>query len=119
MVLRAPVRIMCGDRWVEVLALLNTGFETDVPVVALPLDVAMRLGLRLGEKHVYFGPGSMTGEVYLAGEVTVEIESEGVKRSVKAQAIIEPRESEVIASDKLIEELGIVIDLKHKKWWLA
>ncbi len=119
MVLRVPVKIVRGDRWTEVSALLNTGFETDVPVVALPLDVAMRLGLRLGERHVYLGPGSMTGEVYLAGEVTVEIEAEGIRRSVKAQAIIEPREPDVIISDKLIEELGIVIDLKHKKWWLT
>ena len=108
-----------GGREVQVDALLNTGFETDEPVVALPLTVASQLNLTPGGRRLYLGPGMMVGEVYLAGKVVVEVESGGSKRSIEAYAVIEPREEEVILSDRAIAELGIVVDLKHMRWWLT
>ncbi len=117
--LRIPVRLKHGDFEVRVNALLNTGFETDEPVVVLPLNIASQLNLTPGEKRLYFGPGALVGEVYLAGKVTIIVETEKSKRMIEAHAVIEPREEEVILSDKAIVELGIIIDLKHMKWWLT
>ncbi|RLF13960.1 MAG: hypothetical protein DRJ97_07095 [Thermoprotei archaeon] len=107
------------DRELNTTVLLNTGFETDEPVIALPLTTASHLNLTPGERKIYLGPGSMVGEAYLAGKVTVTVEASGVKRSIEAYAVIEPREDEAILSDKAIAELGITIDLKHMKWWLT
>jgi len=117
--LRIPVRLRHLDREVEAPALLNTGFETDVPVVALPLQVALELGLRVGERRMYFGPGRLIGEAFLAGKLTVVVESGGVSRAIEAHALVEPGESEVVLSDTCIAELGIVVDLKRGAWWLA
>ncbi len=119
MALRIPIKIKHKDIEIEVKALLNTGFETDVPIVALPLTIASQLGLTPGEKRLYIGPGRIVGEVYLAGKVMVFVKTGNIIRSIEAYAIIEPREDEVILSDKAIAELGIIIDLKHNKWWIT
>lgn len=119
MALRIPVKLKFGDKVVEVKALLNTGFETDEPVIALPLTVASKLKLPLKEKKLYIGPGKMLGEVFLAEKITVIVEFKGNIESIEAHSIVEPREDEVILSDKAISELGIVIDLKHNKWWIS
>ena len=116
--LRIPIRLRHKGFEVNVNALLNTGFETDEPVVALPLNIASQLNLTPGEKRFYFGPGALVGEVYLAGKVMVIVEFEGTKRVIEAYAVIEPREEEVILSDRAIAELGIIVDLRHMKWWL-
>ena len=39
--------------------------------------------------------------------------------SIDARAVITPGEDEVVLSDKCIEGLGIVIDLKRRKWWIT
>ena len=117
--LRIPVKLKHNDKEVEVNALLNTGFETDEPVVALPLTIASQLNLTPGEKMFYLGPGALVGEVYLAGEVTITVKVGESERSIKAYAVIEPREEEIMLSDRAIAELGIVVDLKHMKWWLV
>jgi len=119
MAIRIPVILRKGQVEVRVKALLNTGFETDEPVVVVPYDIALNLGLKPSSKTTYLGPGSIIGEAYLAGEVEVIVESDNIRRSVKAYAVIEPKESEVVLSDKAIAELGIVIDLKNSKWWLT
>lgn len=119
MALRIPIKLRFKDREVEVNALLNTGFETDEPVVALPLMIASKLGLSLGQKKFYIGPGRSIGEAFLAERVIITVRLEDIERSVEAYSVVEPKEEEVILSDKAISELGIVIDLKHNKWWLS
>ncbi len=42
---RVRVRIGFGGKSVEAVALLNTGFEGDVPEILVPLDTAERLGV--------------------------------------------------------------------------
>ena len=45
MVCRVRVRIGRGGRTCETVALVNSGFESDEPDVAIPVRVAERLGL--------------------------------------------------------------------------
>ena len=45
MVCRVRVRIGRGGRTCETVALVNSGFESDEPDVAIPMRVAERLGL--------------------------------------------------------------------------
>jgi hypothetical protein len=42
---RVKIRIRYANSLVDVIDLVNTGYETDIPEVLVPLDVAERLGL--------------------------------------------------------------------------
>ena len=51
---RVKIRIRYANNLVDVIGLVNTGYETDIPEVLIPLDVAERLGLwpRLPENTI-------------------------------------------------------------------
>jgi len=117
--LRIPVKLVKGDRRVQVNALLNTGFEASKPLVSIPIGVAEALKLRPTRPLTFEGPGLTMGAAYHAGEVVVEVSQQGSTRRVSAEAIITVGEDEVALSDKCIEQLGIVIDLKGRRWWLT
>jgi len=42
---RVKIRIRYANSLVDVIGLVNTGYETDISEVLIPLDVAERLGL--------------------------------------------------------------------------
>jgi len=117
--LRIKVKICFKNKCVVSLALLNTGFETPTPMVSLPIDLAEKLSLEVGVPIEFEGPGLTRGASYHGGEVEVIASFKGETRKIKAQALITPGEEEVIMSDKCIEALGIVIDLKSRKWWFT
>ncbi|RLG88657.1 MAG: hypothetical protein DRO18_00970 [Thermoprotei archaeon] len=119
MALRIGVKVCYKNRCVEVLALLNTGFETPIPMVSLPIDLAEKLGLEVGSPIEFEGPGLTRGTSYHGGEVNIVVRSGNEVREVKARALITPGEEEVVMSDKCVETLGIVINLKDKKWWFT
>lgn len=119
MALRIKVKICYKSKCVKTLALLNTGFETPSPMVSLPIDLAEKLGLQVGSPIEFEGPGLTRGSSYHGGEVSIIVSSESKTREIKAQALITPGEEEAIMSDKCIEALGIVIDLKSRKWWFT
>jgi len=119
MALRIRIKICYKDRCINSSALLNTGFETPSPMVSLPIDLAEELGLEVGPPIEFEGPGLTRGASYHGGEVDVIVSSKNEVRTIKAQALITPGEEEVVMSDKCIEALGIVIDLKGKKWWFT
>jgi len=99
-----------------VLALLNTGLETDVPRRRAASSSSAGASLKVGERRMYLGPGRMVGEAFLAGKLTVAVEAGGASRAIEAHALVEPGESKVALSDACIAELGIVVDLKRGAW---
>jgi hypothetical protein len=42
---RVRVRIKYGDASLDLVALVNTGYETDVPEILVPVSVAEKLGI--------------------------------------------------------------------------
>jgi len=118
-VLRIEVKICYKGKCINTLALLNTGFETPIPMVSLPIELAEKLGLNVVSPIEFEGPGLTRGTSYHGGEVDIVVASGNEIREVKAQAIITPGEDEVVMSDKCIEALGIVINLKDRKWWFT
>lgn len=102
---------------VEVIALLNSGFETETPQILLPSRVAGLLGF-LPEL-----PSSVVIKTYeTAGEY--ELKMHFLENSVKIRilagdrksdlilcsAVISEQEREVILSDSTIDSFGIVIE---------
>ena len=117
--LRIPVKLRRGSKEVEVSALLNTGFESDVPIIAVPPEIALELGLSVGREVDFIDPLLTHGVVYLSEEVDVLVTKGNECRCVRAHVAIAPGKEEVVLSAKCIELLGIVIDLKHREWWFS
>ena len=118
MVVRVKVRVRYGGKCFETVVLVNAGAETDVPVIALPLEHVERLGLgSVIEEPIVVREFSVESIGYLLPrKVVVELldESGRVLSSVESYVLVKPGLDEPTISDALIEELGIII-LKAKK----
>ncbi|OYT55461.1 MAG: hypothetical protein B6U76_05955 [Desulfurococcales archaeon ex4484_217_2] len=117
--LRVKVKICYNNKCVEENALLNTGFETDEPVVSLPVRLAENLGLNILSSVEFEDPGFTKGTAYFGDYVMLEVSLNNESRGIKAKALITPGEEEAIVSDKCIEELGLVLDLRKGKVWFT
>lgn len=108
------MRLEAGNRSIDEIALLNTGFTTDTLDIHIPYKVAKVLGLwpppsdailetldtAGGEVLSYLIPNSV--------KLTV-IESDRASKSILCNAIISMHEKEILLSDAVIEELEIEI----------
>jgi len=119
MVVRVRIRIKHGDRVAETAAVANSGYETDVPEIHIPLSCARELGLRLaelpGESYRVVGG---TTSAYVLGEVLVQVVEEDRSSGwARARAVAVPGEYEVILSDRLLDMLDIEIVKAGMGYW--
>jgi len=111
---RIRVRHRASSKEVTTIALVNTGFETEVPQLLIPLKLAVELSLWPPPQHstiVELGTAGGPVRKYLtpkALEVEV-VEEDRVVGPIVCDAIISHVEEEVLINDKLSEELKIVI----------
>jgi len=108
-VVRVSAKLSYRGRSVETSLLLNSGYEAPGPRVLLPKALAEELGITEGRSitvRTSIGEG-----VVLDAGVSIEVEVEG--RTASALVRISEAETEAIANDALVEELGIII-LKPK-----
>jgi hypothetical protein len=110
---RVRVRIRYGDSVLETSALVNTGFETPNPQILLPVRAAERLGLWPNIPpdtlvEIYDTAGGPVRVYRVRNAVKVEVPEKEI--SVTADAVISHTEVEVLISDKLADELMIVIE---------
>ncbi|RLE57214.1 MAG: hypothetical protein DRJ40_02535 [Thermoprotei archaeon] len=123
MAVRVRLRIRClkSGREVVTSALVNSGFEAETPQLLIPRRLATELNLwPPPEEAVLIEVGTAGGPVrnYLipnVAEVYVETQDRTVG-PVKCDIMISSYEYEVLISDKLGGELGIVILDLRGKW---
>jgi hypothetical protein len=119
---RVRLRVRYGSASVDLVALVNTGYETDVPELLVPVAVAMSLGLwpRLPDNTIVETYKTASGlmRVYRVGGANVSLLVEGSEvRSTKAYIVISEYADEALISDQLASELGIVIEDPGKGLW--
>ena len=117
------LRIRRGRTEVITSALVNSGFEAEEPQLIVPVGLAEALGLgQEGASIEGFGTAG-GGRAYgyrIQGTLEVELLLED-REPVRARASITvlPGEEEVLISDRLASELGIVIlDAWRGEWCL-
>ena len=113
MAVRVRLRIRKGGREVATSALVNTGFEADEPQLIVPLPLAEELQLLSGgasiEDFSTAGGGLISGyRVEEPVEVELALEDRELP-AIRAPITVLPREAEVIMSDKLASDLGVVV----------
>jgi hypothetical protein len=118
---RVKVELGVGKRRKVVSALVNTGFESDGPDIGVPTEVAQELGLwppkgfRLeeaqtagGKSYLFATPQKARIRLLLGTRSDPEVEG---------NILISPHLDEVILSDYLTEELGIIIVSLRRGLW--
>jgi hypothetical protein len=120
---RVRVRVVIGVRVFEVIALANTGFETDEPQLLIPYNLLVEKNIDvsdLGKPTLleYDTPGgSVTMYVYPRACRVSIVEPDRSSREVIADLVVSLTEREVLMSDALIEELGVIIVSPRKGLW--
>ena len=118
---RLELRARSGAR-ITTLALVNTGFMSDTPDLAVPPSVAERLGLwprPSSALSVTLETGGGVVEGYIVPQavaVRVVVEDRA-SREVIANVLVNPFIDEVLISDALAEELGIQILYPRRGLW--
>ncbi len=124
MVGRVKVILRAGDASIETSALLNSGFETDAPDIAVPTELAKRLRLWPPEESAIALIDTGGGEVSLpyyesAAELELVLGDREGKRVI-VNVLVSPHIHEVLISDYLASLLGIVLlDFKKGFWRLS
>ena len=117
--MRIRISIRYKENNVVTVALVNSGYESEVPEIHIPLALARRLGLPLERLRAerYHVVGSET-TTYILNYVDVKVITEDRESKwVKARAVSVPGELEVLLGDALIEELGIDIVKPRSGLW--
>lgn len=119
MAIRIRVRLRGERGEVEAAALVNSGFETDTPDIVAPLALARRLGLWPMAKGELVELETGGGEA-IAFMVRDAVTLESVDRpdkAVRVNVIITGHVREVLISDYVAGELGIVaLDFRRGLW---
>jgi len=120
---RVKVRIELAGKVVEAVALANSGFETERPQLLVPYVFLVKnhvrleaLGNSIAMEYDTAG-GPITMHMYPEACTVTVVEEDRTSKSVKADVVISPVEREILMSDALMEELGIVIVSPKSGLW--
>ena len=124
MAIRLRIRLVREGKSVDVVALINSGYETREPEVLLPVAIAIQLSIypRLPEgaivKEYRLADGSITKLIKVLRAVQIYVvEEDRVVGPVEASLVIAEKAEEVLISDKLAGKLGIVaLDFGEGLW---
>ncbi len=112
---RVRLRVKLGDRAVELVALVNSGAESPIPLLVLTEEIGRELGIypprNADTYEAKHASRNYTSAVFVCRDLA-EIElvnGEEVLTRVRAYVGVDPTLDESIVTDALIDELGIVV----------
>jgi hypothetical protein len=122
---RLRLRSRTSQQSAEVAALVNSGFEAETPQLLIPVPLARQISLYpppITSSIIEVGTAGGPSRVLLVRDA-LDVWVLAGDREVgprQADAIISPIEEEVLISDKLAEELGLVLlAIGSGKWRFA
>ncbi len=124
MAVRLKLRLVRGNYSIEVVALLNSGYETSDPELLVPVTTARELSLypQLPQGSIIreykLADGSVTRLIKVPRAILVyAVEEDRVVGPVETSIVIAERAEESLISDKLAGKLGIVVlDFAEGYW---
>jgi len=120
---RVKLNVSIGDKEFTIIALLNSGFETDTPQLLIPYRLLREHGIDLsllGEyvvKEYVTAGGSVSLSIYPRKCKVKVVEEDRESNEVYADLVVSFIDTEPLVSDALIEELGIIILNPRKGYW--
>lgn len=123
MAVRVRIKIhTASGKSIETIALANAGAETEVPILAIPLNIAKDLNLWPTARDISVVVRELSSETlgYLPPvKVFVDLLDESGNKLSEASSyiLVKPGLDESTLSDALIEELGIIILMAKRGLW--
>ncbi|RKX71644.1 hypothetical protein DRP53_00725 [candidate division WOR-3 bacterium] len=119
---RIKVKLSFGAGSVKTAAIVNTGYGTEEPEILIPVAVAKKLGIwpefPAGTRVEEYSTAGGTTRIYCVGKRgVVSVVTPERSESVEVRVGISEHEDEVLISDSLASELGIVIEDPKKGLW--
>ena len=121
--IKIKINSLKGKLPLEVSSLLNTGFGTEEPEVLVPVKVAEKLTFwpELPEGAMvkaYETAGGIARMCRISKAIEIQaITEDKISNPLECSLVISEIESEVLLSDKTIEELNIMIESPAKGLW--
>jgi len=120
---RVKIKVVVGNRTIEAIALVNSGFETDRPQLLVPHKFLLTnnvevesLGNPITTEYDTAG-GPILMLIYPEACAVSVVEEDKMSRNVKADLVISSIERELLISDALIEELEMIILSPRRGLW--
>jgi hypothetical protein len=118
---RVKLLVSHGDRRLEVVALVNSGFETETPQLLLPKLAAEKLGFQPPAEALKqtYDTGGGPAELWVYPE-SVEVKilaGRKTSKEVKADLVVSHIENEALIGDKLSGELKITVEDFGRGLW--
>jgi hypothetical protein len=121
MAVRLRLRIRVGDRSVDTIALLNSGFEAPTPQLIVPVDTARALGLWPPEDArdvvLETAGGPLRAWFYPRKALVKVVTEDAESREVLTDVVVSPIADEPLISDMLAEELEIAVESFGRGLW--
>lgn len=121
MAVRLRLRIRVGERSREVVALLNSGYESLTPQLLIPVDLARELGMWPPEGAVEVTLSTAGGPLrawYYPRKAYVKVlAGDAESRDVLTDIVVSPLADEPLINDMLAEELEIAVESFGRGLW--
>ncbi len=121
MAVRLRLSVSVGSRSLEVIALLNSGYEAPSPHLLLPVEDARELGLwppgEAFEIELDTAGGPLRAWLHpRAGRAKILAE-DAESREVEVDIVVSPIADEPLISDMLAEEFGLAVESFGQGLW--
>ncbi|MET1101201.1 MAG: hypothetical protein ABWW69_01795 [Pyrodictiaceae archaeon] len=121
MAVRLRIVVVRGERRIETIALLNSGYEAPTPQLLVPVEAARALGLwppsGAYEVELDTAGGVLRAWLYPRACKVRVIAADATSREVVADIVVSPIADEPLISDMLAEELEIAVESFGKGLW--
>ncbi|MCC6013857.1 MAG: hypothetical protein LM593_05770 [Candidatus Verstraetearchaeota archaeon] len=119
--IRIKLKLLVENKEIDVIALVNSGFESTEPDICIPLKLAEKI--KLWPSSIFESEKVLTagGEVSvfrlpLKAEIMLILDN-NIKKRIPCNIVINPYVEEVLLSDYLIDELEIIPISFRKGLW--
>lgn len=119
--MRLRLRIEVGEKAVEEVALLNSGYEAPTPHLLIPVGTARELGLwppeGAAEVELDTAGGVLRAWLFPRAARVKALASDAESKEVVADVVVSPIADESLISDQLAEELEIAVESFGRGLW--
>ncbi len=119
--LRLKLKRVSSSEELNVIALLNSGYEADSPQLMIPIDIAKSLGLwppqQLAREAIFETAGGPLRVWIIPRVVITEVICDVKSKEVLTDIVISPLADEPLISDILASELEIAVEDFGRGLW--
>jgi len=121
MAVRLKLRIRINNRFIDIVALLNSGYEAPTPQLLIPISIAKSLKLwppeEANEVTLESAGGPLRAWYYPRKAYTKIIAEDIESKEVLVDIVVSPLADEALINDMLAEELEIAVESFGKGLW--